>query len=133
MVNPGAYGRGYSRLTAFITGFANAKRRLLAERRFYQLKPGDGFYNWIRQMIRECLNCKTSFNARAADVKRGWAKFCSKSCKASHQERRTGQHAAFKAREYQREFGGIPQFDRRGEYEGFVCIPGSDDHDCNKD
>lgn len=32
--------------------------------------------------------------ARAADVKRGWARFCSKSCKAMEQEKRTGQHAA---------------------------------------
>lgn len=31
--------------------------------------------------------------AKAADVKRGWAKFCSKRCKAIEQERRTGQYA----------------------------------------
>lgn len=30
-----------------------------------------------------CENCKVSFLARVADRKRGWARFCSKSCKAS--------------------------------------------------
>ncbi len=32
---------------------------------------------------------------RTADVKRGWGKFYSKSCKAIHQEKRTGQHKAY--------------------------------------
>jgi hypothetical protein len=32
--------------------------------------------------------------ARAADVARGWARFCSKSCKAVVQEKRTGQYTA---------------------------------------
>lgn len=40
---------------------------------------------------RMCKSCKCTFVARVADVKRGWAKFCSKSCKASHQNKRTGQ------------------------------------------
>lgn len=39
---------------------------------------------------RKCKNCKQPFMAREADVKRGWAKFCSKSCKAKEQTRRTG-------------------------------------------
>lgn len=43
----------------------------------------------------KCEWCKGTFNARIADRKRGWAKFCSKSCKASEQEKRTGQNAAF--------------------------------------
>jgi hypothetical protein len=33
--------------------------------------------------------------ARIADRKRGWGKFCSKSCKAVVQEKRTGQYAHF--------------------------------------
>lgn len=41
---------------------------------------------------RKCQWCDKPFKARAADVKRGWAKFCSKSCKASEQEKRTHQH-----------------------------------------
>lgn len=32
---------------------------------------------------------------RTADVKRGWGKFFSKSCKARTQERRTHQHAKY--------------------------------------
>lgn len=71
--------------------------------------------------------------ARVADRKRGWGRFCSKSCKAIKQEQRTGQHAAHKNKtrlhpfvdnetylKRQREHGGIPQFNRRGEYEGFT-------------
>ena len=44
-----------------------------------------------------CANksCKAAFKARVADRKRGWGKFCSKSCKASEQERRTGQMARY--------------------------------------
>lgn len=42
-----------------------------------------------------CKQCKSMFVARVADRKRGWAKFCSKSCKATKQEIQTGQHAAY--------------------------------------
>jgi hypothetical protein len=40
---------------------------------------------------RKCERCGTSFRARTADVNRGWAKFCSKSCKAKKQ---TAERAA---------------------------------------
>ena len=40
----------------------------------------------------KCKRCKEPFMARIADRKRGWGKFCSKSCKAIKQERRTGQY-----------------------------------------
>ena len=33
-----------------------------------------------------CKWCQVMFSARIADRKRGWARFCSKSCKASKQE-----------------------------------------------
>ncbi len=84
-----------------------------------------------------CQCCKTPFTARVADRKRGWAKFCSKSCKAIKQEQRTGQNAKFHRRQrtnfrgsgvsrekfmrYASDFGGTPQFSRSGEYEGFTC------------
>jgi hypothetical protein len=42
----------------------------------------------------KCANCGDPFIARTADRKRGWARFCSKSCKASKQEKRTGQFRA---------------------------------------
>lgn len=46
---------------------------------------------------RKCKNkqCGKLFKARAADVARGWGKFCSKSCKAVKQEQRTGQCAQY--------------------------------------
>lgn len=51
------------------------------------------------QMVeRKCAWCKAPFQARAADVKRGRGKFCSKSCKASKQEKRTGQYRALQER-----------------------------------
>jgi len=45
---------------------------------------------------RTCANrrCRAKFMARTSDVKRGWGRFCSKSCKAAEQENRTGQNAA---------------------------------------
>lgn len=42
-----------------------------------------------------CQSCRKTFKARAADVARGWGKFCSKSCKAIKQEQRTGQYAQY--------------------------------------
>lgn len=41
--------------------------------------------------IYKCKNCGDPFNAREADRKRGWARYCSKSCKAMEQTRRTGR------------------------------------------
>lgn len=40
----------------------------------------------------KCAQCADPFTARTADRKRGWARFCSKSCKALKQEARTGQY-----------------------------------------
>jgi hypothetical protein len=37
-----------------------------------------------------CQSCGGEFDAREADRKRGWARFCSKSCKAVKQGPRTG-------------------------------------------
>ena len=41
-------------------------------------------------MIVKCECCKSSFTARVADRKRGWARFCSKSCKAIKQTQNGG-------------------------------------------
>lgn len=90
-----------------------------------------------REVEIKCGRCAKPFMARVADRARGWGRFCSKSCKAVKQEARTGQYAAHKHKvatkarlhpyvdnetylEHQREYGGIPQFNRRGEYEGFA-------------
>lgn len=45
-----------------------------------------------------CERCCKVFTARTADRNRGWARFCSKSCKASEQEGRTGQYRAYQQR-----------------------------------
>ena len=47
----------------------------------------------------KCACCGDPFVARTADRARGWARFCSKSCKAVKQEKRTGQNAAYLARQ----------------------------------
>lgn len=41
------------------------------------------------QMVEvNCKSCGTKFEARVADRRRGWGKFCSKSCKAKKQGRK---------------------------------------------
>ena len=47
----------------------------------------------------KCQQCQELFTARTADRKRGWAIFCSKSCKAIKQEQRTGQYATYQNRQ----------------------------------
>jgi hypothetical protein len=72
-----------------------------------------------RTVERKCAWCKGPFLARAADVKRGWGKFCSKSCKASKQEKRTGQYRAISEQ-------------ARGEFSD-AHLFSNEEHDCNKD
>lgn len=43
----------------------------------------------------KCDRCGDPFEARTADRKRGWARFCSKQCKAIRQEQQTGQYREF--------------------------------------
>lgn len=50
------------------------------------------------QVTCEYNRCAKLFTASVADRKRGWARFCSKSCKAFAQEKKTGQYAAYQAR-----------------------------------
>lgn len=58
---------------------------------------------------KNCECCGKAMKVRAADIKRGWGRFCSKSCKASAQERRTGQYALFKATNEGRSFLGFEE------------------------
>lgn len=69
----------------------------------------------------KCKQCKAMFTARVADRKRGWGMFCSKSCKAKKQEKRTGQHAAYQRRQKASEYcdPSAAFYDRTGEYVGF--------------
>lgn len=67
------------------------------------------------------------FQARAVDVKRGWGKFCCKSCKAIEQEGRTHQYANY----CERRVTAI--FDRKNrvldEHEFFANFSNEDDGD----
>ena len=36
------------------------------------------------EVFVDCKNCKCGFVAKKSDRKRGWGKFCSKSCKAQY-------------------------------------------------
>lgn len=45
-----------------------------------------------KKITVKCKNCGKSFEVRVSDVKRGWGKYCSKSCKAKYQEKKTGQY-----------------------------------------
>lgn len=80
-----------------------------------------------RMVERKCERCGLPFRARAADVKRGWGRFCSKSCKAIRQEHRTGQHGAYTARREDYENGDGPT-----EFAD-AHLFSNEDHDCNKD
>lgn len=55
---------------------------------------------------RKCKCCGNRFMARKADVDRGWARFCSKSCKATQQTRKTGVGRGGKMLGYQGGFDG---------------------------
>lgn len=70
-----------------------------------------------KMVERTCKCCGDLFVARNADVKRGWAKFCSKACKAIRQESRTGQYKRY---QYESEYGGNAEFNYKGEYIGFT-------------
>jgi hypothetical protein len=43
-----------------------------------------------------CDCCKQMFRARVADRNRGWARYCSKSCKAVKQDQRGGRYQAYR-------------------------------------
>jgi hypothetical protein len=81
-----------------------------------------------KKVERKCQNkrCGAAFIARIADVQRGWGKFCSKSCKASHQEANTGQYANLLYRTYEAtKWGDGDVFDD-------AHLFSNEEHDCNK-
>ncbi len=67
----------------------------------------------------KCQNCKTPFEAREADRKRGWAKFCSKSCKAVKQTQQGGGK-----RNYKRHDGKSPMLYKFCEMCGEPAVNG---------
>ena len=68
--------------------------------------------------VRKCQCCGAEFTARSADVKRGWARFCSKACKAVKQEQRTGQHRTQQERaQPERGNFGLPMFSNAHQFD----------------
>jgi hypothetical protein len=49
-----------------------------------------------KMVDKKCKCCKEPMLVRQADVNRGWGLYCSKSCKAKVQEKKNGQHAAYR-------------------------------------
>lgn len=76
----------------------------------------------VTMVEKKCECCKKQISVRAADIARGWGKFCSKSCKAKKQEKRTGQYKAY------RQGRGVSnlhperleRYDNRTEYEKYL-------------
>lgn len=64
----------------------------------------------------KCACCGDPFTARTADRKRGWDRFCSKSCKAVKQEQRTGQNRAYQQRQERGSFD-MPMFDNAHQFD----------------
>ena len=79
----------------------------------------------------KCKQCKKEFQARVADRKRGWAKFCSKSCKAKEQEHRTGQYRSWAARQISK-LDGSESTTAKAVGGGFVYINGFGEWDDHK-
>ena len=46
-------------------------------------------------IVVKCKFCHQPFSASVADRNRGWARYCTKSCKAKEQEGRTGQYEKY--------------------------------------
>ena len=67
------------------------------------------------------------FQARAVDVKRGWGKFCCKSCKAVEQEGRTHQYANYCDRRVNAIFNGNKRVLEDDEF--FANFSNEDDGD----
>lgn len=57
------------------------------------------------KIVVKCARCGDPFMARVADRKRGWGRFCSKSCKAIRQTQVTGR--------------GAPAHDDRSDWERY--------------
>lgn len=58
-------------------------------------------------VTRTCECCRKEFSARQADVNRGWARFCSKSCKAITQENKTGQYKKLRKKKRKTKTNGL--------------------------
>ena len=67
--------------------------------------------------------CKKPFEARAADVARGWGKFCSKSCKAKKQGRLpASKETRAMWREFNREMSTLNRHQTRSQVDEYDAI-----------
>lgn len=74
--------------------------------------------------IYRCKSCGDPFRARVADRKRGWARFCSKSCKAIKQTQRTGRGSGGRIMLPNGGWiAGGAEFDRHGSFVGVQMSP----------
>ena len=62
----------------------------------------------MKEITCQC-GCGRKRMVRTADIARGWGKYFDKSCKARHQERRTGQCTEYFAR--QKRINGVDDGD----------------------
>jgi hypothetical protein len=88
-------------------------------------------YSPPKMVERKCKWCRKPFQARTADVKRGWGLFCSKSCKAKKQEKVT--HAN---RDFTRAYWDRQEAHERGDSETTFSNAhqfSNEEHDCSKD
>jgi hypothetical protein len=76
--------------------------------------------------VEKTCACGNKFMAKIADIKRGWAKSCSKSCAAKNREKRTGTYAKL--------------MQSKNRLDGYYCggefydahLFSNEDHCCNK-
>jgi hypothetical protein len=80
----------------------------------------------VTTVSRTCA-CGKVFQARQADVDRGWAKSCSKSCAASRREKKTGNYARFCGLR-----NAAINAERDPEFSD-AHLFSNEEHDCNKD
>lgn len=79
-----------------------------------------------RKVNKTCPVCKSTFKARIADLKRGWARTCSKSCAGRHRRERSkgGSSTTLPAHTLSKRKKRILIFD---DYYGEEIHPFSDD------
>lgn len=64
----------------------------------------------MQEITCKC-GCGRKKEVKVADIKRGWGKFFSKSCKAKWQEKRTGQYAAYMERKHHVQFNALYNYE----------------------
>lgn len=83
------------------------------------------------KLVERTCHCGKKFMAKKADVARGWAKSCSKSCAATKREKKTGNFARFcnlvEKKGRREQYGDeTPEFND-------AHLFSNEEHDCNKD